>query len=137
VLATLKSSGTIIAMRSKIAIVILLIFCFAEAKPLISIADYHINFDYISNVLCINKNKPMSCCKGKCYLTKQLGKTHDSDNKNNRTLKLDLSKKPATVHKYDQLTLELDLNETYKHDYVYRFAIDDLFFSPPTPPPRC
>ncbi len=35
-------------------------------------ANYAIDFEYISEVLCINKNKPKSKCNGKCHLAKQL-----------------------------------------------------------------
>ena len=36
------------------------------------VAYYNINKDYISSVLCINKAKPASTCKGKCYLSKKM-----------------------------------------------------------------
>jgi hypothetical protein len=34
--------------------------------------DYNLRKDYISEVLCINKAKPMTLCDGQCYLKKQL-----------------------------------------------------------------
>lgn len=34
--------------------------------------DYQIRFDYYSNVLCVNKNKPELHCHGKCALNKAL-----------------------------------------------------------------
>ena len=37
--------------------------------------DYKINQDFIAEVLCINKEKSMTLCKGKCYLVDQLQKT--------------------------------------------------------------
>jgi len=43
--------------------------------PVIPIFDYLLHKDYISKNLCVNRNKPKSCCKGKCYLVKQLKKT--------------------------------------------------------------
>jgi hypothetical protein len=52
--------------------------------PVVPIFDYLINKDYIAKNLCVNKDKPKSCCKGKCYLVKQLKKTsqHSSEQKN-------------------------------------------------------
>jgi len=53
--------------------------------PVLPIIDYLIHKDYIAMNLCINKNKPKSCCKGKCYLVKQLKKTSantEGDSKN-------------------------------------------------------
>jgi hypothetical protein len=57
--------------------------------PAIPVIHYLINKDYIAKNLCINKDKPKSCCKGKCHLVKQLQKTNknqgtDPKNTNNR-----------------------------------------------------
>jgi len=43
--------------------------------------DFKINQDFITKVLCINKEKPKSTCNGKCYLTKQLKKAEKQDQK--------------------------------------------------------
>lgn len=42
-------------------------------------ANYLINFDYISKVLCINQDKPELECHGKCHLAKEIKK--DSERK--------------------------------------------------------
>jgi hypothetical protein len=45
-------------------------------------ADYLWNKEYVSTVLCINKEKPQSHCNGKCHLKKQLeanSKQQDSE----------------------------------------------------------
>jgi len=44
--------------------------------------DFKINQDFIAKVLCINQDKPMLACNGKCYLAKQLKKTESNDKKN-------------------------------------------------------
>jgi hypothetical protein len=36
------------------------------------ILDYQVNRDFIAKNLCINRSKPLSCCKGNCYLNKKL-----------------------------------------------------------------
>jgi len=43
------------------------------------VADYIINYDYITKVLCVNKAKPMMHCNGKCHLMKELAKTAEQD----------------------------------------------------------
>ncbi len=43
--------------------------------PVLPVIDYLIHKEYIAKNLCINRNKPHSCCKGKCYLVKQLKRT--------------------------------------------------------------
>lgn len=36
------------------------------------ILEYQVNKDFIAKTLCVNREKPMSCCKGKCYLNKKM-----------------------------------------------------------------
>lgn len=53
--------------------------------PVIPIIDFLLHKEYIAKNLCVNRNKPKSCCKGKCYLVKQLKKTRantEGDSKN-------------------------------------------------------
>ena len=49
------------------------------ARPVIPVADYIINYDYITKVLCVNKAKPIMHCNGKCHLMKELAKTAEQD----------------------------------------------------------
>lgn len=51
-------------------------------KPLWPIADYIVNYDYIVNVLCENRDQPQLNCDGKCYLSKQLAKESEDRGKN-------------------------------------------------------
>ncbi|MFZ4930799.1 hypothetical protein [Chryseobacterium sp. Mn2064] len=48
-------------------------------RPLIPLVEYAVNYDYIAKVLCINKSRPEIHCNGKCYLSKELAKTNDSE----------------------------------------------------------
>lgn len=52
---------------------------FVVFRPLIPLMEYAVNYDYISEVLCINKSKPELHCNGKCYLSKEIAKTNDTD----------------------------------------------------------
>ncbi len=51
-------------------------------KPLWPVAEYVMNYDYIVNVLCENKDKPQMHCDGKCFLSKQLAKESEKSDKN-------------------------------------------------------
>lgn len=42
------------------------------ARPIVPVIEYCVNYDYIKNVLCINKDNPEKDCNGKCHLQKQL-----------------------------------------------------------------
>ncbi|MEG0369429.1 MAG: hypothetical protein RR593_05460 [Hungatella sp.] len=48
-------------------------------RPLMPLAEYAVNYNYIVNTLCVNKSKPEIHCNGKCYLSKELAKTNDSE----------------------------------------------------------
>lgn len=44
----------------------------AMVKPVMPVLEYLYNQDYIAEVLCINKDKPMLNCDGKCYLAQMI-----------------------------------------------------------------
>jgi hypothetical protein len=51
-------------------------------KPMWPVVDYIVNYDYIANVLCENKDKPEMQCNGKCHLSKELAKEAGAEDKN-------------------------------------------------------
>lgn len=62
-------------------------------KPLWPVVDYVVNYNYIVNVLCENKDKPEMHCNGKCHLTKELAKEAGAEDKNpfsSKTLKTEI-----------------------------------------------
>ena len=48
-------------------------------KPVLPVLEYVVNYEYISKVLCINKDKPKMHCNGKCHLMKELAKAADAE----------------------------------------------------------
>ncbi len=52
-------------------------------------ADFYINQSYIAKNLCVNKDKPMMHCNGKCYLSKKLKQQDGSQTPVSRTEKFD------------------------------------------------
>lgn len=46
--------------------------------PLVCL-DYEIRKDYIAKTLCVNKNKPILLCNGKCYLAKKLAQAEKQE----------------------------------------------------------
>ena len=63
-------------------VVILFVAFVMLVKPLWPVAEYVMNYDYIKNVLCENKDKPQLNCDGKCYLAKQLAAASEQNEKN-------------------------------------------------------
>lgn len=62
--------------------VVLFVTAIMLVKPLWPIAEYIVNYDYIVNTLCENKDRPQLQCNGKCYLSKQLAKEAEQKDKN-------------------------------------------------------
>ncbi len=127
----------VITMRTKIAIALLTIFCFAELKPLLPYVDYFVNYEYISKVLCINKDEPIPTCNGTCYLSQQLKETRETENKDNGIPVVEQERIPIIFYEYDYLN-GIALYSTSKKTYnYYEFLIKELGNPPPTPPPKC
>lgn len=50
------------------------------------LVEYAVNYAYVSEVLCINKNKPESNCHGKCYLGKEIANEMNDNAPQNKSL---------------------------------------------------
>ena len=48
--------------------------------------DFNLRRDYIANVLCINKDEPVTVCNGQCYLNNQLKKAKNSQDQEKSTV---------------------------------------------------
>jgi len=48
-------------------------------RPVAPFVEYLINYDYISKVLCINKENPELGCNGKCQLMQKLQQQQEED----------------------------------------------------------
>lgn len=57
------------------------------AVPLIYM-DFGMRRDYIAEVLCINRDKPMLNCDGKCYLAKKLKAAQEQQDKENESINI-------------------------------------------------
>jgi hypothetical protein len=60
------------------AFLLLLVYSFQLTLKAGIFYYYLKNKDIIAKTLCVNKEKPKSCCKGSCQLNKWLNKTDDS-----------------------------------------------------------
>ncbi|MGE8433622.1 hypothetical protein [Chryseobacterium joostei] len=70
----------------KVFISIFIIFTVA-IRPVLPLVNYVVNYDYIVNNLCENREIPQSTCKGKCYVEKELAKTEKQSN-SSQTIKI-------------------------------------------------
>ncbi len=73
--------------------------------------DFKINQDFIAKVLCVNKDEPIKMCNGKCYLSEQLKKAEEQEEKQAPTSKKD---KLEVTYYYSKSSFEFsDCVDTY------------------------
>jgi len=53
------------------------LYILALIQPAIPIIEYFVNYDYIVNELCENRDKPILTCNGKCYLEDQVKESNN------------------------------------------------------------
>lgn len=108
-------------------------------KPILPLVDYGLNYDYISKVLCINKEKPQMHCNGKCHLMKELAKASESEKPINSDKK-DNSKQEIELLFYKELN-EINFRQIYFHNKtsigdnyanLYFHSVSCSVFHPPT-----
>lgn len=109
---------------------------FVVFRPLIPLVEYAVNYDYISEVLCINKSNPELHCNGKCYLSKEIAKTNDTDSSPLNKSK-NSGQKLLDIYVLPEIT-EIDPTENAffsNSDFLYKAAYSFLFlqhiFRPP------
>lgn len=67
---------------------------------------YHINKTYISQKLCVNRSNPKMHCNGHCYLSKQLKKAEEGEQKQSQNI---LKEKDEIVSNNDEMISTLYL----------------------------
>lgn len=101
-------------------------------KPIAPFVEYAINYDYISKVLCINKDKPEMSCKGTCQLMKKLQQQKDNDYE---SLRIHMEEYPIGFVKLLSIDFvayvdkKLAKHPTYKNAYSYLYS--HSLFHPP------
>jgi len=82
------------------------------------VIDYLVNYDYIAEQLCENRNKPILACNGKCYVAKEIEKVLPKlpiDNKL-RIPAIDFDKYPVTTlysFKYAEINFNILTNQKF------------------------
>ena len=104
-------------------------------KPLGYCIYYLANYEYVAEVLCVNKDKPKLNCNGKCYLKKQLAQQNDRP--------VEKPEIPFSYFKYFPLQKSdiLNLKPQFFLQSKHQFDIASIFykenlFKPEIPPPR-
>lgn len=121
-------------MKQQVGIYIFVaLYMIAMLRPIAPFVEYAINYDYISKVLCINKDKPELNCNGKCQLMMELEQQQDDDFK---SLRISMEEYPIgfvsilNVDVDDKLFVKEKESFSYKKNYYYLF--NQEVFHPPT-----
>lgn len=106
-------------------------------KPLFPVVEYAFDYDYISKVLCVNKEKPQMKCNGKCHLMKELAKNAEtekpaSEKKNNfKDVENLVPPTVSTTTFQPKIKAEnLLVNSAYTN--LYKSVFELTIFHPPT-----
>jgi hypothetical protein len=112
------------------------LYLLALVQPAIPILEYLINYDYIVNELCENRDKPILSCNGKCYLGDQLDLQPDHSSEQQLPLppKVDLEKFISLVKDIPNVNLKAELSKDKLPEY-HDFLKEKLFSDTPLKPP--
>lgn len=113
-------------MKRLVSIFLLSLYALAMLKPVLPFIEYAANKDYISEVLCINKDKVEMQCNGKCHLTAQLKKQNEK--KEDKIPAINLEDYPiseqlhsnSSIHRFDMVSnIQLYDADFYHFTYLH------------------
>lgn len=121
-------------MPKFLSIVFTTLYLVAMLKPVEPILEYCFNYNYIVEVLCVNKDKPRLNCNGKCYLMKQLQK-QSSENSTKKSQSIQLENYPIGFIEIAEIIQPQQFNFTLKPTYFYfnnySYLEENIPFQPP------
>lgn len=99
-------------------------------RPLIPILDYVVNYQYIVEELCENREKPEMLCNGKCYLAKEMAKTAEESQPSKDNTKIAIvklvdvfiSEKQIRFIKTNEFTFEEKVEFAYQNLYSFYYT---------------
>ena len=100
------------------------------------LVNFKINQDFIAEVLCVDREKPMSICKGKCYLSERLKEAEEQEEKQAPTSK---KERLEVLYCYSKSSLgfpsfarkhKSKLNPAYENELYDSSFISDIFHPP-------
>ncbi|MFZ1704760.1 MAG: hypothetical protein WAT79_10475 [Saprospiraceae bacterium] len=99
-------------------------------SKVVSVVQWKWNQEFIAQNLCINKEKPILKCKGKCHLMKMMEDTEPNEDSQSPPQKLgfdiypfDLLSYSLNLHKVNLLSQEKNLISYIDHKYSANYSI--------------
>ena len=103
-------------------------------QPVLPYIEYYTFKKYISENLCINRDKPKCCCHGKCFLKKMLKESNTSSGQKapvREQQKVFTSSLPETKYNFEKFEELITLYSFYLESYQFNYSAD-LFHPPQT-----
>ncbi len=125
-------------MKSSVSIAILILYVAYLCKGLFPYIEYELNYDYISEELCINLDDDLSSCKGQCYLNSQL-KFFVGDQNSEQEVPLESRAEVKILSHTISDSIKLNpLSESIESEYILlnTHLRYDVILELVTPPPR-
>lgn len=120
--------------QKAISFLFIFIFCYSGLRPTFPMFNYFLNFDYIAEVLCINKEKEALQCKGKCQLTKEILENESTND--SQPLQINFEKFPTLFVEKNAYTFiyfsGLNKSIPFSWNRIYKSSNK----KPPFPPPQ-
>lgn len=95
--------------------------------------DYKVNYDYIVNFLCENQDKPEMHCDGKCYLSKALKSSQDTESDHQKLVTKNHISDELPVEK---IALKSNIEILKKVKVPFLKQLEITFLEHTTPPPK-
>jgi len=110
------------------------LYIVAMVRPIVPLASFVINQDYIAEFFCVNQDKPELDCNGKCYLMQKLEEQNEEKRQNLPSIAME--EYPIGFVKF--ITLDIpkkvksanNISIDYRNNY--HFIYSDTSFRPPT-----
>lgn len=114
-----------------VLLVIAFVICL---KPIIPFVEYVVDYDYISQVLCVNKDKPQMHCNGKCYLMRTLAKAAKEKKEEKLPVKAEFPLLFCEVSKTEAFHYQSNTAQKKVYSYLENSYRLNFYTSPFKPP---
>ena len=129
-------------IKRAIAISLITIYCLIIFKDFIPELVYELNFDYIVQNLCEQKDEPENLCMGHCYLNKKVKDLIAEEKKtkeDSKSVPVNYNLKTLEVHFAASKNFEIDFNNLQTNKQFFYNTCTYLSFNntePLLPPPK-
>ena len=120
-------------MKQIIAIGFVLLYLIGMLRPMAPVIEYLSNQDYIAEFLCLEKDEPITVCKGQCYLVNKIAQENPQPEQS-PIPKIDYSQYPVSpiiTSSFKLLKPEIAANRHTLLSDLYSFLDTKSLFKPP------